>query len=122
MEFLYVIGLYIAFFTALAVIVWFVGVIGKFLETRKYKKKLRKLTPQLAAINMEELFSKLSDVKESYSTLMELLQERYKLSGEDEQVKTIEQYVQEEANYRRSKRRKPLKSHRRKYGRRRRWY
>lgn len=101
---------------------WFVGVIGKFLERRKYIKKLRKLTSQLAAIDMEELFSKLSEVKESYFALIELLQERYKLTDEDEQVKTIEQYVQEEANYRRSKRRKPLKSYRRKYGRRRRWY
>lgn len=118
MGLLYVIGFYIL----LIIIGWLVKKIGKFLETRRHRIKLEKLTPQLEAIDTKELASKVSATRESYSSLMKLLESNYKVSKEEEQVKSIYEYVQEEANYRKSKRKPPKKSHRRKYRKYRRYY
>lgn len=118
MEFLYLIG----FFALLIIIGWIFKKVGEFLETRKYKIKLEKLTPQVEAIDTKELSLRLSEVKESYSSLKELLGHNFKVSTEDEQVKSIYQYVQEEADYRRSKRKPPKRSIRRKYRRYGRYY
>ncbi|MHC4394509.1 MAG: hypothetical protein ACYS1A_02525 [Planctomycetota bacterium] len=114
----YIIGFYIL----LIIIGWLVKKIGKFLETRRYMIKLEKLTPQLEAIDAKELASKVSAIRKPYSLLMKLLESNYKVNKEEEQVKSINQYVQEEANYRRSKRKPPKRIHGKKYGRYRRYY
>jgi len=101
MELLYVIG----FFVLLWFIVWAVKKLCEFVETAKYKKKLRRLAPQLGSIDVNQLFSKLSEVKEAYHQMSEILYRRYRISCDEEHVKTIEEYVKEEVNYRRSKRR-----------------
>ena len=118
MVILYIIGFYIL----LIIIGWIIKKIGKFLETRRYRAKLEKLTPQLEAIDTKELATNVLAIRESYSSLMKLLESNYKVSNEEEQVKSIYQYVQEEANYRRSKRKPPKRSHGRKYRRYRRYY
>jgi len=118
MEFLFVIG----FYALLIIIPLIIKEICRFLETRKYKIKLEKLTPQVEAIDTKELSLRLSAVKESYSSLKELLGHNFKDSTEEEQVKSIYQYVQEEADYRRSKRKPPKRSSRRKYRRYGRYY
>jgi hypothetical protein len=98
---LYVIG----FFVLLWFIVWAVKKLCEFIETAKYKEKLRRLAPQLGSTELNRLSSNLSEVKEVYYQTSEILYRRYKISGEEEHVKTIEEYVKGEANYRRSKRR-----------------
>jgi len=118
MGLLYVIGFYIL----LIIIGWLVKKIGKFLETRRYRIKLEKLTPQLETIDTKELTSKVLAIRESYSSLMKLLESNYKVSKEEEQVKSIYQYVQEEANYRGSKRKPPKRPYGRKYRRYRKYY
>jgi hypothetical protein len=100
MELLYVIG----FFVLLWFIVWVAKKLYEFVQTAKYKKKLRRLAPQLESIKVNQLFSKLSEVKEAHQQLSEILYCRYRISCDEEHVKVIEEYVKEEANYRRSKR------------------
>ncbi|MBW1932743.1 MAG: hypothetical protein JRI56_06960 [Deltaproteobacteria bacterium] len=107
----YVIGFYIL----LIIIGLLLKKIGQFLETRRYRIKLEKLTPQLEAIDTKELAAKVLAIRESYFSLMKLLESNYKISKEEEQVKTISQYVQEEANYRRSKRKPPKRPYGRKH-------
>jgi len=119
MELLYVIGIFVGFYAVLATIGWLIKEVGKFLETRRYKAKLKKITPQIDSINIEELSSKLLTIKQSYLSLIELLQRKYKIREKKEHVKTIHQYVQEEADYRRSKRKPAKRTYRRK---RRRYY
>lgn len=111
MELLYLIG----FFVAIWVIGWIFKVVGEFLEIRKYKIKLKKITPQLEAMNIEALIARFSEIKSTYSELVEHLQNKYKIYKEKEQVKTITQYVNEEAKYRRGKRKPAKRTHRKKY-------
>ncbi len=115
---LLVIGFYSSFF----IIPWLIRIISKFLETKKYRAKLAKITPQLKVISIEELSSGLLSTKESYLSLVGLLRQRYGIGGEDEQVKDIRKYTEEEADYRRSIRRPSDRAHRRKHRRYRRYY
>jgi hypothetical protein len=91
----------IGFWCSLLMISWIVRTISKFLEIIKYKAKLKKITPQVKAINTEELSSELISAKESYSSLVNLLQKRYGVLGEDEQVNDISKYIEETRKYRR---------------------
>jgi hypothetical protein len=121
MEYFFGVLIVIGFYSSFLIIPWFIRVISKFIETRKYKAKLEKITPQIEAINTEELSSELISAKESYLSLGGLLQERYGICGEDEQIKDISTYTEEEANYRRGMRKPPERTHRRKYRRYRRY-
>ena len=104
----------IVFLVFLLIVKW---IVGKILETRRYKIMLNKLVPQINKINIEELSTHLSDINKSYYPFRDKLQQNYKISHESEQIKTIEQYVQEEANYRRLKRRESKEaSQRKKWG------
>lgn len=91
----------IGFFVISGLILWIVAKIQDLLETRRYEIKLNNLAPQLRLINISKLHSNLSKAKESYS---KLCQNRYLIDNESEQEKTISQYVQEDASYRRNKR------------------
>jgi hypothetical protein len=113
MEFLYLIG----FFGLLIIISWIIKKVGEFLEERKYKIKLDKLTPKIGGIDKNELVSKLSDLKETYSSLKDLLDRNYNIRNEDGQAKSIYEYVKEEANYRRKKRKPRKRTSGRKYRR-----
>jgi hypothetical protein len=115
---LYIVG----FYGSIYIIAWLIRTISKFLEIRKYKAKLKKITPQLKTISTEELSSELLSIKESYLPLVDLLRQRYRIGGEDEQVKDIYKYAEEEADYRRSMRKPPERTRRRKYKRYRRYY
>jgi hypothetical protein len=112
----------IGFYSSFLIIPWFIREITKFIETRKYKAKLKKITPQIEAINTEELSSELISAKESYLSLGGLLQGRYGICGEDEQKKDISTYTEEEANYRRKIRKPSEETHRRRYRQYRRYY
>ena len=111
MEVLYLIG----FCVGVIVIVWLIRAFRNFLETRKYKDKLRKLTPQINAVDVNELSTDLSKVHTSYYLLKKMLRETHMICDDEEQMKSIYQFVQEEAQYRRSKRKPRKKSYRRKY-------
>ncbi len=115
---LFIVGVYVSF----CIIAWLIRTIFKFLETIKYRSKLKKITPQLEAISIEELSSQLLSIKESYLSLADLLRQRHRIGGENEQVKDINEYIKEEADYRRSIRKSPKRTHRRKYRRYRRYY
>jgi hypothetical protein len=119
MELLYLIGIIVGFYFAVAIAGWLIKEVEKFRETRRYKAKLKNITPQIDSINIEELFSKLSTIKQSYLSLQRLLERKYKVSEKNENVKAVYQYAQEEADYRRSKRKPAKKTYRRK---RRRYY
>jgi hypothetical protein len=125
MEFLYGLGIlllvYIGVPLTLVATIKLIKAIANFLKTRKYKAKLKKLTPQIYAIDIDELSSKLTVIKQSYLLLDKLLQEDYVIRDKEEQ-KSIDQYVQEEAHYRKSIRRPTKKSRRRKYTGYRRYY
>jgi len=110
MEGLYIVGAFLLF----CLIAWIVEEVGKFLETRRYKKKLKRLRPVLDAIDTAELCLRLSEIRQAYSSITQLLQQKYEFSKESENVKTIDQYVQEETNYRRSKRKATKRTYRRK--------
>lgn len=111
MEVLYLIG----FCVGVIVIVWLIRAFRNFLETRKYKDKLRKLAPQINAVDVNELSTDLSKVHTSYYLLKKMLRETHMICDDEEQMKSIYQFVQEEAQYRRSKRKPRKKSYRRKY-------
>lgn len=103
MEILYFIGaVYLVY-----ALVWTVRQVLKFLETRRYKKKLRKLAPQLNALDIPCLLSRLKEMKKTYDSLAAVLQDNHKLAIEAEGEKTIDDYVREEAAYRRTKRKPP---------------
>lgn len=59
---------------------------------------------QLNIQNMEKLSSELSEIRASYYPLRELLQQKYKLNTESGQIKTVADYVKDEALTRRNKR------------------
>lgn len=63
-----------------------------------------KLNLQLNIQNMEKLSSELSEIRLSYYPLRELLQQKYKLNTESGQIKTVTDYVKDEALNRRNKR------------------
>lgn len=63
-----------------------------------------KLCLQLNIQNMEKLSSELSEIRASYYPLRELLQQKYKLNTESGQIKTVADYVKDEALNRRNKR------------------
>jgi gas vesicle protein len=117
MELLYIIGILVGLYVALATLVWFAREVGKFLDTLRYNAKLKKLSPQIDTINVHELSSRLSATKQSYILSTKLIEQGYKIREKVEQAKTIKQYVQDEAAYRRSKRRKPSRTNRRRYRR-----
>jgi len=111
MEIFYVIGFY--------VLVVLIGVLVKgiklLIEERRYKRKLLELAPQVETIDVEELSLQLNNTEKEYLSLIKLLQSNYKFIGNCEEAKTIERYVQEETNYRRSKRKPRTKNYRRRY-------
>ncbi len=111
MEIFYIIGFYI--------LVVLIGVLAKgikqFIEERRYKRKLLELAPQIETIDVEELSLQLNNNEKEYLCLIKLLQSNYKFIGNCEEPKTIESFVQAEANYRRSKRKPRTKNYRRRY-------
>lgn len=111
MEILYLIGFY--------VIVVLIGLLVKgiklFIEERRYQRKLLELAPQVETIDIEELSLQLNNKEKEHLGLIKLLQSNYKFIGNCEEAKTIERYVQEEANYRRSKRKPRTKNYRRRH-------
>lgn len=117
MELLYFIGVILGFYFAVAILGWLLKEVEIFLETRRYKSKLKNITPQINSINIEELHSKLSTIKHSYLPLSELLQRKHKIREKKEHVKSIYQYVEEEAEYRKSQRKPAKKTYRRKHRR-----
>jgi hypothetical protein len=117
MELLYLVGILVGFYFGFAILVWFLREAVKFLETQKYKAKLKKLSPQIDSINIHELSSRISAIKQSYVSSNKLIERKYGIREKTEQARTIEQYIQEEATYRRSKRKKPKKTHHRRYRR-----
>lgn len=108
MEILYIMGV----FFLICLVLWIVDEVRSFLEIRRYKKKLKRLAPQLQAIDISTLLSRLTETKETYHFLVGLLQEKHMFSSESEPAKTVYDYVREEAKYRRSNR-KPTKTIRR---------
>ena len=117
MVLLYIVGILVGFYFGFAILVWFLREVVKFLETQKYKAKLKKLSPQIDSINIHEFSSRLSAIKQSYVASNKLIERKYGIREKIEQVKTIEQYIQEEATYRRSRRKKPKKTYHRRYRR-----
>ena len=115
MELLYIVGTLVGFYFGFAILVWFLREVVKFLETQKYKAKLKKLSPQINSIDIHELSSRLSVIKQSNISSTKLIKRKYRIREKTEQAKTIEQYIQEEATYRRSRRKKPKKAHHRRY-------
>lgn len=89
----------IGFWCGLYFIIWIIRTIFKFLETLKYKAKLKKITPQIESINTEELSSILLSTTKSFSSLMGHIQQQYGIT--DEQLKDIHTYQEKEAVYKR---------------------
>jgi len=87
------------FWYGLYFIIWIITTIIQFLETLKYKAKLKKITPQIESINTEELSAKLLLTEESYLKLMDQIKQRYGTA--DEQWTNIRRYQEEEALYKR---------------------
>lgn len=89
--------IYLVFCYGLFVVVVAIKKISEFLETKKYKAKLKKIAPHIKSINTEELSAKLLSTKESYSELIDQIQQRYGTA--DEQWTDIRRYQEEEALY-----------------------
>lgn len=104
----------IAIFVLIGIISWIVEKTKKYLETRRYKEKLGELAPQLDAINIEDLRKKLSRLVTAYSLVMDDLGEKYKVGRSKERVRAIEEYIEEEANYRKLRRKPAKRTYRRK--------
>ena len=113
MEDFYVIGFIVGVYLFFGSIAWLINKVGEYRETRRYMAKLKKMAPQLDMIDVEELTTKVIAIKESYSCTLKQLQNQYSISDEDEDDKNIYKYIQNEANYRRSKRKPPTKAYRR---------
>ena len=99
LEYCFAIIVFLGFWCGLFFIYWTISTIFQFLETLKYKAKLKKIAPQIESINTEELSSMLSSTKESYLKLMGHIQQRYGTA--DEQWTDIRTYQKEEAVYNR---------------------
>lgn len=98
----------------IGIVSWIVEKTKKYLETRRYKEKLGELAPQLNAIDIEDWRKKLSRLVTAYSSVMDDLGEKYKVGRPKERVRAIEEYVEEEANYRRRRRKPAKRTYRRK--------
>ena len=111
MEIFYIIG-----FCVLVVLIgMLVKGIKHLIEERRYKRKLLELAPQVETIDVNELSSQLNNNEKEYLCLIKLLQSNYKFIDNCEEAKTIERYVQAEADYRRSKRKPRTKKYQRRY-------
>ncbi len=111
----------IAIFVLIGIISWIIEKTKKYLETRRYKEKLGELAPQLNTIDIEDWRKELSRLVTAYSSAMDDLGEKYKVGRPKERVRAIEKYVEEEANYRRRRRKPAKRTYRRKNGRYRRY-
>ncbi len=109
----------IAIFVLIGIVSWAIAKIRRYVETRRYKEKLMDLAPQLNAINIENWRKELSRIAAAHSLVMDDLGEKYKVGIPRQQAKTVAEYVREESNYRRSRRKPAKRAHRKKwrYGR-----
>jgi hypothetical protein len=87
----------IGFWCGLFFIIWIIRTISKFLETLKYKTKLKKIAPRIKSINTEKLSAELLSIEKSYSELINKIQKRY--GAADEQWTNIRRYQEEKALY-----------------------
>ena len=104
----------IAIFVLIGIISWVVEKTKKYLETRHYKEKLRELAPQLNAINLEDFRKELLRLVAAHSSIMDDLRDKYKIGRPEERVGAIQEYIEEEANYRRRRRKPAKRTYRRK--------
>lgn len=117
MDGLYAIGVLIAFYGGIVLIAWLIEQCQKFLETRRYKRKLERLAPQIETINTDELSSRLSVLQSSHLSLTKLIHGRYRICERREGSESVDQYVQKEAKYRRMRRKPARHRPRRRYRR-----
>ncbi len=106
MELLYLIG----FFVIIGFIGWLFEVIPQFIDHLRYVQKLKKLEPQLQNIDLDYLSKTTNELKDDYQPLLALLMAKHKFSVAPDNVKTLHDYVREEAEYRRSKRKRPART------------
>lgn len=85
--------------------------ISQLIETRRYKIKLKEVAPQLKRIDLDNLATEASMVMSEHASLSKILKLKYRIDC-DEEVKSIGQYIDEEATYRRKHRKRPTQTQR----------
>ena len=87
---------------------WIIKKISQFLDHRRYVKKLKQLNIHINTMDTEDLSNILCTIKESYSSFIDTVPQKY-FNDNYDQIVTVDHYVEQEASHRRSKR-KPSKS------------
>lgn len=85
--------------------------ISQVIETRRYKVKLKEVAPQLERIDLDNLTTEVSMVMSEHVSLSKIIKVKYRIDC-DEEVKSISQYIDEEATYRRKHRKRPTQTQR----------
>lgn len=89
-------------FALLFLIAWLADVLPKFVETRRYRAKLKRLKPQLEAIDRSDLRSRFSVLQDNCASSVEQLRRKYNLGEHDTEI-PIHLYVERDASYQKTR-------------------
>jgi len=113
-----VILLFIGGYIFLGIAVWIIKQIQIFIETIQYTTKLNKLSPAITELDIDSYSARFNRIIVDYDNIIKLLQSKFHICQEKiEANKSVDQYIHDEAQLRRSLRKPAKRSRSRHYSR-----